>query len=229
MTIYERLNTFLDYKNLNTSKFEQSCGLSNGSASKLSENTRRSTFGKISEAFPDLNIDWLKSGEGEMILNKNIKPYKIPETEQILVSDVKDNYKTDNSDYIPLLPVEAMAGTLQGLSEGVELANCRKIKSPVKGADWAIQISGDSMEPDYRNGSYLYIRKMRGAFIPWGHTMVVDTYDGVVVKNIYPIEGTEDYIEAKSINPKYPPFKIETSSILGFYRVLGGSFINSTV
>lgn len=142
---------------------------------------------------------------------------------------IVEESSTIDQDYIPLLPVEAMAGTLQGFSEGVELVNCRKIKSPVKGADWAIQISGDSMEPDYRNGSYLYIRKMRGAFIPWGHTMVVDTYDGVVVKNIFPIEGTEDYIEARSINPKYPPFKIETSSILGFYRVLGGSFINSTI
>lgn len=134
-----------------------------------------------------------------------------------------------DADMVLVLPVEAMAGTLQGFSEGVELVNCRKIKSPVKGADWAIQISGDSMEPAYRNGSYLFIKKMRGAFIPWGHTMVVDTYDGVVVKDIYPIEGTEEYIEARSINTKYPPFKIEASSILGFYRVLGGSFINSTI
>ncbi len=149
-------------------------------------------------------------------------------------NEIVERFKTsigddDEPDYIPLLPIEAMAGTLQGFSEGVALESCRKIKSPVKGADWAIQISGDSMEPEYRNGSYLYIRKMRGSFIPWGHTLVVDTYDGVVVKNIFPVENSKEYIEARSINPKYPPFQIETSNILGFYRVLGGSFINSTI
>lgn len=132
-------------------------------------------------------------------------------------------------DLVPLLPVEAMAGSLQGLSEGVELANCRKIKSPVRGADWAIQISGDSMEPDYKNGSYLFIKKLSGSFVPWGHTLVVDTYDGVVVKNIFESDSDPDYIVAESINPKYPDFLIEKSSIIGLYRVLGGSFINSTI
>lgn len=138
--------------------------------------------------------------------------------------------KTDSdSDYVPLLPVEAMAGSLQGFSEGVALMDCRKIKSPVQGADWAIQISGDSMEPDYKNGTYLYIRKLSGGFVPWGQTIVVDTIDGVVVKDIFPIADTDAFIEARSKNSKYPPFKIDTSCILGMYRVLGGSFINSTI
>lgn len=134
-----------------------------------------------------------------------------------------------HDDYVPLLPVEAMAGSLQGFSEGVSLKDCRKIKSPVHGADWAIQISGDSMEPDYKNGTYLYIRKLSGGFVPWGQTIVVDTIDGVIVKDIYPIDDTDAFIEARSKNSKYPPFKIDTSCILGMYRVLGGSFINSTI
>lgn len=134
-----------------------------------------------------------------------------------------------DSDYVPLIPVEAMAGTLQAFSEGVGSASCRKIMSPVKGAEWAIQISGDSMQPDYKNSSYLFIKKMAGSFIPWGQTMVIDTYDGVVVKEIYPFEDNDDYIEARSINPKYPPFQIEKSSIIGIYRVLGRTFINTTI
>lgn len=222
--IKDRLLEFISSKGLSVSEFERTVGLSNGAVSKTNNNIRKATINLIASAFPDFNKEWLINGEGEML--QSLSSYVPPRAPEFYRPSDSENAEDD---YIPLLPVEAMAGTLQGFSEGVELANCRKIKSPVKGADWAIQISGDSMEPDYRNGSYLYIRKMRGAFIPWGHTMVVDTYDGVVVKNIYPIEVTEDYIEAKSINPKYPPFKIETSSILGFYRVLGGSFINSTV
>lgn len=187
----------------------------------------KKTFDKIYKAFPRININWVKTGKGEMLLVDNFKPYKTSMTEYGGVSDVKVDYKSDGSDYVPLLPVEAMAGTLQGFSEGVELYNCRKIKSPVKGADWAIQISGDSMEPDYKNGSYLFIKKLTGGMMMWGHTMVVDTLDGVVVKQIYPLN--DDFIEARSINTKYPPFQIEKSIILGFYRVLGGVFINSTI
>ena len=146
--------------------------------------------------------------------------------EKYILLEAFDNTE---GELVPLLPVEAMAGALQGISQGVELANCKKIKSPVKGADWAIQISGDSMEPDYKNGSYLFIKKMTGKLIPWGHTLVVDTYDGVVFKEIYPSDNDDEYIEARSINPKYPPFKIEKSIVLGIYRVLGGTFINSTI
>lgn len=210
MTIASRALEYAKYKGMTAADFERDSGLANGMLKKLGDKTRRQTFNRIESAFPDLNIDWLRTGEGEMLLE----------------SPVVHN---EDTEYVPLLPVEAMAGSLQGYTEGVELANCRKIKSPVKGADWAIQVSGDSMEPEYRNGSYLFIKKMRGSFIPWGHTMVVDTYDGVVVKNIFPIPETDDYIEARSINPKYPPFKVETSSILGLYRILGGTFINSTI
>ncbi|MBD5585341.1 MAG: helix-turn-helix transcriptional regulator, partial [Clostridia bacterium] len=82
--------------------------------------------------------------------NRNLEA----EQEKILRSkygdDIINRYSSfepehiDDADYVPLLPVEAMAGTLQGLSQGIELAGCQKIKSPVKGADWAIVISGDS-------------------------------------------------------------------------------------
>lgn len=211
--IKDRLLKFISNSGITVSEFERRASLSNGAVSKTNNNIRKSTLNSISIAFPNLNMDWLINGNGEMLntISKHGNEDKV----------------TD--DYVPLLPVEAMAGSLQGFSEGYALKDCRKIKSPVQGADWAIQISGDSMEPDFKNGSYLYIKKMSGGFIPWGQTLVVDTIDGVVVKNIYPIEGSEEYIEARSINPKYPPFKIETSCIIGVYRVLGGSFINSTI
>lgn len=219
MSISERALEYSKYKGLTAADFERDSGLANGMLKKLSDKTRRQTFTRIGAAFPDLNIEWLRTGQGDMLL-KVEAPVRIEES----VSD-EDN----DSDYVPLLPVEAMAGTLQGLSEGVALANCRKIKSPVKGADWAIQISGDSMEPDFRNGSYLYIKKMTGKMIPWGSPLVVDTLDGVVFKKIFQIEGSKDYVEARSINPNNPPFEIDKSIILGMYRILGGSFIISTI
>lgn len=212
--IKDRLLKFISSSGITVSEFERRASLSNGAVSKTNNNIRKSTLNSISSAFPNLNMDWLINGNGEMFIQSN----KSGSEDGII-----------DYDYVPLLPVEAMAGSLQGFSDGFALRDCRKIKSPVRGADWAIQISGDSMEPDYKNGSYLYIKKMSGGFIPWGQTLVVDTLDGVVVKDIYPIENTDAVIEARSKNTKYPPFRIDMSCILGMYRVLGGSFINSTI
>ncbi len=234
MSPKDRLRIYIEFKGLTVAAFERECGLGNGFVSKIGDSIRKDKLELISNSFPDLNIDWIINEKGSMLETDNCNNNLLRESESNIVSDFNETYNRNNDnsqsdDYVLLLPVEAMAGSLQGLSEGVELRNCRKIKCPVRGADWAIQISGDSMEPEYRNGSYIYIKKMSGSFIPWGNTMVIDTIDGVVVKNIYPIEGTKEYIEARSLNPKYPPFQIETSCIIGMYRVLGGSFINSTI
>lgn len=243
MALPDRIQKLLDYAGMNPTEFSRKVGfptpqtvreLLKGNTKSVSEAVKF----KVNNCFPEINLEWLVSGEGNMFVSAPDPTSNFYDEweSQTMVSDSSTTYqrKTLNiekpdSDYVPLLPVEAMAGSLQGFSEGVALRDCRKVKAPVEGADWAIQISGDSMEPEYRNGSYLYIRKMRGSFVPWGHTLVVDTIDGVVVKDIYPIDGTEEFIEARSKNSKYPPFKIETSCILGMYRVLGGSFINSTI
>lgn len=217
-TIKDRILEFIGASDLNSRQFEIRCGLSNGAVSKMGNSTRRSVLDKIFNAFPDLNEVWLLTGKGQM-LNED----------ESMMPEIIDQDESSDDDLVPLLPVEAMAGSLSCYSEGVYLRNCQKIKSPVNGADWAIKISGDSMEPELHNGYYIFISKLSGAFIPWGHTVVLDTLDGVVVKKIYPVEGTEEFIIAKSVNPDYPPFRIETSAIFGIYRILGGSFINSTL
>ena len=232
MTLQSRLKHFISSQGLSISAFERECGLSNGFVSKVGDSIRREKLDLISKRFPELNIDWVINQKGNMLIQDNEVGSCVCELTDGYSKVPKVNTNTkevSESDYVLLLPVEAMAGSLQGFSDGVSLRDCRKIKSPVNGADWAIQISGDSMEPEYRNGSYIFIKKMTGSFIPWGHTMVLDTRDAVVVKNIFPVDGADDIIEARSINTKYPPFKIETSCIIGIYRVLGGSFINSTI
>lgn len=63
----ERILLFIEYAGLSIAEFERKCGLSNGAVSKMGDNTRRSTIDRISIIFPDLNITWLLTGEGEMI------------------------------------------------------------------------------------------------------------------------------------------------------------------
>lgn len=67
MSVKERLYSFLDDKNIRPSVFERRCGLSGGFCGKIGERITDGSLLLISKAFPELNIDWLKTGTGDMI------------------------------------------------------------------------------------------------------------------------------------------------------------------
>jgi len=67
-TTKERLYIFLKFKNLKAAAFERACGLSNGFCSKVNSSITEGSIRLIQNAFPELNIDWLRTGEGEMIV-----------------------------------------------------------------------------------------------------------------------------------------------------------------
>lgn len=163
---------------------------------------------------------------------------KIPQSKYDMILNLKkgnkDNETTSieeeiSNPRIPLLPVEAIAGRAIGYASGVMLSDCRMIDNPIPGTDFAIQVSGDSMLPEINPGTILYIKKIQSKnFIPWGHVVVLDTLDGSLVKRIYPADS-DDCIIAKSTNPDYPPYKVYSEDIIGIYRILGTTHINSTL
>lgn len=122
---------------------------------------------------------------------------------------------------VPLLPIFAQAGHLTEWSEGIEEAKCERVISPVKGIDMAIHIYGESMSPDIPNGSVCYVRRVTGKVIDYGRAYILDTVDGPVVKYLRP--GSDDnHLLCQSANsdPKFAPYEVEKSDILGMYRVV---------
>ena len=67
MTMKDRLMQFINYKDISVQAFETNVNLSNGAVSKMGDGTRRSTIDKISNFYPDLNTNWLLTGEGDML------------------------------------------------------------------------------------------------------------------------------------------------------------------
>jgi len=78
-----RLLTFIDAKKLSVSAFERQCGLSNGFCSKVGESITDGSVMLIEKGFPDLNINWLKTGEGDM-LQYSIQPKSTEESDNML-------------------------------------------------------------------------------------------------------------------------------------------------
>lgn len=66
--------------------FERQCGLSGGFCGKIGERITDGSLLLISKAFPDLNIDWLKTGEGEMVKDDAGLAVSNPEANMLAVS-----------------------------------------------------------------------------------------------------------------------------------------------
>ncbi|MBF1421245.1 XRE family transcriptional regulator [Hoylesella nanceiensis] len=149
------------------------------------------------------NKVWLLTGEGEMLINNETLP-----------EQTHDTYR------IPLLPISAQGGAFNDFVVSVQESECERVISPIKNADFAISIQGDSMAPEYPSGSQVLIKRINErAFIEWGKTYVLDTCNGSVVKNLYPSDDPNKVI-CKSINPDFPPFEVSLSDVYGVYKVL---------
>lgn len=128
--------------------------------------------------------------------------------------------KTLLRDEILVIPTGARAGTLCDFAESIKAYDCEKIISPIKGADYAIQVTGDSMSPEYPSGSHIIIKQVNeAAFIEWGKVYVLDTENGAVIKKIHRTEQADE-VKCVSINPAYESFNVNTKYIKGWYRVL---------
>lgn len=133
------------------------------------------------------------------------------------IQSIQQKYESQVT--IPVIPTGARAGTLGDFAEGVQEYDCERMVSPIKGADFAIQVTGESMSPEYPNGSHIIIKKISAEFISWGNVFCLDTNDGAIIKQVYPTDD-DSIIECRSLNPAYPPFKVKKDLINGWYRVL---------
>lgn len=210
MTIKERLTQFIQFKGLSMGAFERSCSLSNGFVCKVGDSIRRTKLENISAVYPELNTSWLLTGVGSMLNESEHKDTYINKVDEVQAT-------------IPLVPLSAMAGKLTGFSlEGITKADCEKIISPIKGADFAVPVSGDSMAPVFPNGSRVLVQETNpNAFIEWGKVYVLNTCNGIVVKQLRK-SNKEGYVSCYSFNDNsiYAPFDIALADIHGFYKVL---------
>lgn len=205
-TVKGRLLTFLKEKRISQTEFCRQLGVASTYIGVIRKSIPADKINKIVALYPELSREWLLYGEGSMQAEDKSDPRK---------------YLQEAGYLVPLLPVTAFAGNISAWSQSIQSYDCEKVVSPVQGVDFAIRISGDSMEPEFHDGAIILIKKIDDkAFIPWGHPMIVDSANGVFFKQIYPSEKGEQYIQARSINPKYPPLEIPHDCIFGLYRVV---------
>lgn len=137
------------------------------------------------------------------------------------VIDVAKAEPADPQHTVPLVPFAVRGGaSLNDITEGVTDGQCERITSPVRGAELAMEVVGDSMAPGFPAGARVLLRRIPDdTFIAWGEVFVVETVNGPVLKRIMPTDDPAVW-EMRSDNPAFPPFRVRTEHVRSVWRVL---------
>ena len=195
-----RLKEFVRAKGTTIQALEKMIGRSNAYFNNL-KTLSSDVIKAIIEVYPDLDVNWLITGVGY--------PVKVGASQP---------------DMVPLVNMFALGGTLTEQLDATSSSALERVQTPVKGAEMAIEVSGDSMAPKYPSGSRLFCRKVDDpTFIEWGKVYVVDTAHGAVVKELRP-GSSPDSVTCHSLNDnsKFVPFEVPFSSIHGIWKVIAG-------
>ena len=215
MTKKERLKSILAKLNVSEGDFEKKAGMASGAVSNFGENPRTTTLDKIKNAYPEINITWLLTGEGEMLLSQQTlqtdslrEKKRIPFYDDVASIGGVNSVVADNSGHITP-------------SEWIDAG------------DWfpeataAIRHYGDSMI-EYPSGSILALKRVEDhRLIIWGRNYSIETTEFRITKRLQ--DGGDDCILAYSSNEStysdgrliHSPIRIPKETIRHIDLVLG--------
>lgn len=156
-----------------------------------------------------LNIEWLITGNGEML--KSEKHHILAEP----------SIEYGKKQIRPRVPLTAAAGSLSGESIGVTLEQCEQMPliHQIPYYDFTMFIKGDSMSPRFESGDEIACRRIdQSRFIQWGKVHVLDTTQGFIIKRIY---DDGDKIRCVSYNKDYADFSVPKEDIFSISLVVG--------
>ncbi|WP_314950999.1 helix-turn-helix transcriptional regulator [Tannerella forsythia] len=210
--ITERIKHLIETKGITKYKFCKDLGFSNGFLDKPRE-ISTDKYANILEYFPDVNPEWLLTGQGPMLKDKER-------------AEIAHAIPTEETKGIPLIPIGAMAGYANGDVQVMDYEITHHYNIPDfenRGVKFMIRASGSSMYPKYSNGDILACRPITDlSFFQWGKVYVLDTDQGPLVKRLFPCPDNDEYLECHSDNKtNYPPFPIRKSSIRKVAIVVG--------
>lgn len=217
-TVKHRLVTYLDYKGVSKSEFGRTIGVSSAYVTSMRKSIQPDKLKAISESYPDLNTNWLLTGEGEMLISDSME-------HEIVEAQSRDGL-------IPFYEAETTGG-FQGLvsssDTGSELVGYIQSGGWFAGRDTAaIRHVGDSMI-EYPNGCILAVREVldRHLLVP-GKNYVIETSEYRVTKRVQR-GSTSNTISLYSSNQEkyddgrliYEPFEVDMSDIRRIFSILG--------
>ena len=204
MELKDRVLAYCGKKNLPQARFEKESKLSNGYFNSVKKRPSLDKIKSISEAFPDLNIDWLLTGEGSML--KSDAPVK------------------SFTQGVPYFNVDFLGGfDLLPDDQTTRPEYLIDFKAYDRATCWC-NISGHSMEPEISSGDIIALREVPDpSFLPFGEVYAIVTTTGMrTVKRIGPGKDAETYsLIPANKSPEFGVQEIPKAMIARVFEVLG--------
>lgn len=214
MGLKERLLNYIAYKGIDKATLERNSGLSNDAVSKMGDNTRTKTLDKISNTYPDINIAWLKTGVGEMLINEERKE-KMISIDQTAISETRRKgaliYDIDATCGIEGRDIEFTDEKVIGSIDAPEINPDSKI----------IFATGDSMLPLIASGDRVVIRKIESwDYFNYGQVYLIITNEYRFIKRVrrHP-KDADNLILLRSENPEYDDIDLPKREIIHLFIV----------
>ena len=202
-TVKQRLIEFMRVKNLSQKRFETIAGLSNGYMNSLRQAPTATKLQSILSAFPDLNQQWLLTGEGKMLIDGEV---------------VKGGAVRP---FFGSLPVSA--GRVE---QYPDILNCQPtgfIDIPqTHGAEFFFPVIGMSMKPTIDEGEVIGVTHIDSyeTTNPDRVYMIVTRDNERMIKRILHYNKEEETITLGSDNPNYPDSTLNIDLVVDIYKVV---------
>ena len=241
-TVKQRLIKYLKYKNLGQTKFEEKAGLSRGYITNIKKEPTTSKLLKILSAAPDLNQQWLLTGEGEMLV-QSVEATPLRRSEMQEYTTTKNGtrfYEREDGQIVMKIPIVPIAALGSPEDEFAELiadtdSDGDTVTMVVDGVHHgryvAFRIEGDSMDDGTRDSfarkDIVAVRELaRDKWLPKLHYgkwpfWVVVFGNNVRIKQIVDQDDTGN-ITFHSLNPspEYTDFTLRIDEIRRLFNVV---------
>lgn len=215
---------FIKESGISVNMFERKAGLSVGYLRQLRREPSREKVKSIILAFPQLNENWLLTGEGEMIrkeFRNEVEDLTEEEREQL-----DKAIAAGRVTYVPLIHIDSVGGihSPNSLDESEQYVERLIPFDQAREGDVAIYQSGDSMSPAIPSGSLLLLRKVEDwrEYFGYNNVYVLCLRDGRRITKMVTRHGEDPdgYVVCKSFNPEVPDEPLPKALITQVWKVV---------
>lgn len=214
MEIKDRFDAFITTKGLSRRKFQEAIAVSNSYIQNISKGISNDVLNRISIQYPELNIAWLKTGVGTMLISEE----REEKTISIQQSDIKEHTRKGALIY----DIDATCG-LNG--RDIEFADERAIGSidapEINKDSKVIFATGDSMLPLIASGDRIVIRKIESwDYFNYGQVYLIITDEYRFIKRVrrHP-KDDENLILLRSENAEFDDIDLPKKEIIHLFIV----------
>lgn len=206
-TTKQRILQYIDFKRIDRTIFFQQTGLKRGllDADKLKSTVSDVFIAKILATYPDLNPDWLITGQGPMLRDEN---------------KIVDLISYDPSVGVPYYDVDFTAGFDAIFNNQTLLPAHNIVFKPFEEAQLWCNVTGDSMADRINSGDIIALKEISLESILYGEIYAV-VLDDVRTIKILRKSSDPNRLRFIPINKEYDEQEFEKYRIQRVYAVLG--------